>query len=452
MSRESENAQNISFLLRTVPEEVFSFVVVQCNHASVVSEIEIAINSKYPNRKIQKVSYPLPSNKTIGILAEEMGEGVLMVPNFEEILKDQNSWRVFNQTRDQVSSFQISLIVFIPVTPSVTQFMMGNMRDFWSIRNLVVEFWKEPSVEPVLLMDPFLEHSTDANLSKEEKAKEEQKIYAEIFHLRQNFDLGKLISDEPTVWAMENELAGRYIRYCYRIHYYAKIVNSPQLFPNLELSPTFGRYFQIAYKELGDFETAEKLNLDRLNYYFENFDLGQQILYFLGLLNLCELYLAQKKLFQVHKCLAETEEIRQDHDLYAPNYNKILANFWGYYYLFDASGESAITSFQSALEYLPPDGDQLARNMVVSNLAEAYLVSGDYYTAYETANQAYQEVRKIGDLYLESILLFQLGRIKVAQGLPELGKPHLDEAIRISQYLGSPKLAVMEKFVADMQS
>ena len=128
----------------------------------------------------------------------------------------------------------------------------------------------------------------------------------------------------------------------------------------------------------------------------------------------------------------------------------LILNVSGLFSIVFSEGDSTAEFFVRALNHLPPDGDQLARNMVVSNLAEAYLVAGDYYMAYKTASEAYEAIHTIGDAYLESIVLFQLGRIKVAQGLPERAMPHLQEAIKISTYLGSPKLSLMEKFMASI--
>jgi tetratricopeptide (TPR) repeat protein len=448
---EADHVENLRILLRAIPEGQFSFVVVQCNHASCITEIEQAILQQSPDRPIRKIAYPLPTNTSVGYQAKELGEGVLMVTDFQEIMKDRTSWRLFNQSRDQISAFPIALIVFVPTNPKVTRFMIDNMRDFWSIRNLVVEFWKEHHVAPVLLMDPFLEHSDFANWRIDKKDEQRATFLAAI----PDGDTKRTSNDE-----LENPKALQsYLYFAFQTLDYQGMDDFCRRFPQLTSKMD---QVMIAWAKFQVGKTIEALDI--LNAFFEHLDAfksywdSQIVFETLSRIVAINILTANESAasesldhmlsyeFFPPDSIFEQHGWRWDHAKEDRIRNQSESILQGYFNLVFKSPEMAITAFQKALTYLPEDGDQLARNMVVSNLAEAYLVSGDYYMAYETANEAYQAIHTIGDAYLESIVLFQLGRIKAAQGLPEKAIPHLDLAIKISRYLGAPSLAMMEQF------
>ncbi len=372
-----------------------------------------------------------------------------MVTDFEEIMKDRTAWRLFNQTRDQISAFPIALIVFVPTNPKVTRFMIDNMRDFWSIRNLVVEFWKEPTLEPVLWMDPFLEHSDYVNWRLDKK-EEQRKNFLEAIP---NGDVNKTANDESG----NSRALQSFLYFAFQTLDYQGIDDFCNQYPQ---STSKMDLIRIAWAKFQVGKTTEALAIlvaffDTLNVNKAVWDYQTTVETLARIIAINVLtgdqpaaseYLDQLRSYQPLPSIFEQNGWTWDDAKESRIGKKIEPIMQGYFDLVFDSPAKSITSFEKALSYLPADGDQLARNMVVSNLAEAYLVSGDYYLAYETANEAYQAIHTIGDAYLESIVLFQLGRIKAAQGLPAKAIPHLDLAIQISKYLGAPKLALMEQF------
>lgn len=127
-------------LLKVVKGNRFHFIIIQYNQYDIIYKIKKILHNEYPTRpalSIQSVTNNY-ENITDQILKKE--NTFIFIDDFEKIIRSYDLYIKINQQRDKITSYPIQLICFIPSIDIYLKELIQNLPDFWSIRDIVIEF------------------------------------------------------------------------------------------------------------------------------------------------------------------------------------------------------------------------------------------------------------------------------------------------------------------------
>jgi tetratricopeptide (TPR) repeat protein len=167
-------------LFKLLKTEAFRFIVVRYNHYAMVNRLKEDLQKRFPTRKLLTIDARKTTYTDILQVYYDLGEGFLLVENFEEVLKNPELYAGLNQRRDKLAQYPIAFIALTAFSSSelYTRQIMEKMPDWWSFRSLVLDFVAELSAirndnfALRNLQSPILEVSTLGGRTKEEKEKE----------------------------------------------------------------------------------------------------------------------------------------------------------------------------------------------------------------------------------------------------------------------------------------
>ncbi len=138
-------AEQVSLLQRAVRNpDVFRFIVVQYNYFTVVQKISALLRQLDPERPLLQLRC---EKEDYYSLIEKLNQhsGFIILENFQYLAKSPDLYTGFNQRRDQISARPIQLICCMPADEQNVRRCKENLRDFWSIRDLLLKFMDQAS-------------------------------------------------------------------------------------------------------------------------------------------------------------------------------------------------------------------------------------------------------------------------------------------------------------------
>lgn len=148
MAIASASVNEIKLLLRSLRPAIFRLIVVQYNHRQVVDQVVEQIQYTYADRRFLRTSVKHKSYRALMETIYQQDSGVLIIEDFQYILRDPEVYVAFNQRRDKIAQYPLALVCFVPTGNEVLQECMKKLPDLWSFRNLIVEIlWKSDTSE-----------------------------------------------------------------------------------------------------------------------------------------------------------------------------------------------------------------------------------------------------------------------------------------------------------------
>ncbi len=147
--------EQLNLLFRaTRKEELFRFILLSYNHYDVINRVQNALRAKYQDRPQLRIRV---ADETYASLIERISghRGFILIEDFDRLLGDHRIYLGFNQRRDLLTRLPVQLLCFIPEGNEYMRACMENIRDWWSIRNLVLHL--EVEVKPADKTAPAVE-------------------------------------------------------------------------------------------------------------------------------------------------------------------------------------------------------------------------------------------------------------------------------------------------------
>jgi len=186
----SENHNNtdwveqIGLLHRAVRQaDVFKFIVLRYNHFSAVTKVERDLKELDPNRPLLRLRAEREDYYSL-IQKIEQHTGFVLIEDFQYLASTAAFFIGFNQRRDYLSKLPIQLLCFLPQGAEYIRTCMDNLRDWWSIRNFVLELRVEVDVNVIESMPSIDSISTLGGITEADKRKELVRILARIESLK----------------------------------------------------------------------------------------------------------------------------------------------------------------------------------------------------------------------------------------------------------------------------
>ncbi len=130
--------EELKLLTRALRQpELFRFIILQYNHHGVIGTVEETLHKQFPERPLLRLRI---SDEDYYSLIEKITghRGIIMVEDFDRLLDDPGLYIGFNQRRDKLSGLPVQLLCFLPPGQQHLRNCMEKIKDWWSIRNLLV--------------------------------------------------------------------------------------------------------------------------------------------------------------------------------------------------------------------------------------------------------------------------------------------------------------------------
>jgi tetratricopeptide (TPR) repeat protein len=158
---ESSYKAQVELLLRATRQpDLFRFILVQYDRYVVINGLENLLHIEYPERPILRLRVQHQDYKS---LIEKLTNhrGFVIIEDFNRLLDDPAIYHGFNQRRDRITALPIQLICFMPEGADYLRDCMEKIRDWWSVRSLLLNFKSEQALET---KEGILEVSLDSSL------------------------------------------------------------------------------------------------------------------------------------------------------------------------------------------------------------------------------------------------------------------------------------------------
>jgi tetratricopeptide (TPR) repeat protein len=424
--RDKTNAFEIDLLIRAVESGEFHFIVVRQNHLSWIGEVENVLRDRFPDRPLSRVKLPLSSEDSISKRVVAQGSGFILIDNFEKILEDDSVRVGFNQRRDLVSGYPVSLIVFIADSAEVARGLQKGIPDFWSIRGLELELLRELETSrgmEMLADEPWIGGSN----SKKEKQ-------AEIRRLRKRF---KELEGDISSKAYLADLANQIGTLLYSLGENKKAMKWFELAKDLfiEFGDRKGEGFALnnlgqIYISLEDYDSA-------LSYFEKDLKICQEASDREGerisMNNIGQTYIAKGEYDIALDYLEQSLKISQEIEV---SDGWATLNNIGLIYHAKQDPDTALHYYELSLKISQEIGDREGEGIILANISQIQVAKGDYEIALHYLNQSLKISQEIGDVKIEAISSHNIGAVFVRQQELEKATPFLVKACKLAKKLG----------------
>ena len=191
-----ESNREMKLLLRSLQPEIFRLIFVQHNHRQVVEEVLQQLHATYPDRSVNILRIANQDYRGLTTAIYRQERGILVIEDFQEILKKPDIFVGFNQRRDKIAQYPLALICFVPTGNEILRACMKKVPDLWSFRNLVIELIQEPVEDTMTLapVSPEPEISTLGGRTIQGKEKELNRLISRLEELQGEPDSAALIN------------------------------------------------------------------------------------------------------------------------------------------------------------------------------------------------------------------------------------------------------------------
>ena len=360
----------------TVNPDEFRFILIQYNHYSLVEEVFQALKAKYPDRAMLRLKIGEENYDSL-IQKLTTHQGLVFIEDFNRLLDDPDLYVGFNQRRDRISRLPVQLVCFLPEGPRYIRDCMEKLRDWWSIRNLVLHLRTEVSSEEKHTLEARQEVSSLGGYTANEKKEELQRLLSRISELQSTGEASELLDNlysqalqilKDLGWYRQGlELAEKWL---------SKARQGRK--SEVELAKVYS-WLGIFFQYLGHYQRAKEFQKKALEIFEKNFGPDHPntaVTYSnlaLGLQDLAE-YQRAKGLLE--KAMASAEKnFGPDHPTTAVSYNNLAAVLQD---LGDYQGAKVLLekAIKSAEKNFGPDHPTTARSY--SSLASVLQALGDY--------------------------------------------------------------------------
>lgn len=188
-----DKLEQIRLLHRAVSQpDVFKFIVLRYNHFSAVNEVERDLREFAPDRSLLRLRTEREDYYSL-IQKIERHTGFVLIEDFQYLASTATFFIGFNQRRDYLSKLPIQLICFLPQGSEYLRICMDNLRDWWSIRNLVLELSVEVNFNVIESIPSIDSISTLGGITEADKRKELARILARIESLEPTAENSQLL-------------------------------------------------------------------------------------------------------------------------------------------------------------------------------------------------------------------------------------------------------------------
>ncbi len=421
---------------------VFQFIIVRHNHLSWITEVENALHSAYPDRKLSRLKLPLGFRQGLQYKAVAQESGFLLVDNFEKILEDDSARINFNQRRDLLSQYPIALIVFVPDSMEIVRKLQKGIKDFWSIRNLEIELRREGQSIIDFSGGMTVDYSGFGR-TKPEKIEEFQRLKLRIADLESDpstlsyradmaYSIGRILGsigrfDEAILWHSQalrqaKEINDRRLE--------AKILNSlAQIHGSRgeeEIALSYSELSLVISQVLGD-KSGESNSLNNISRIYRH--RGED----------------SKALQLLEKSLEISKEIED-----RPAEGTILNNI-APIYLAQKKADEAMVYLQRSLQIRREINDRAGEAATLNNISQVHVYNGDFESALELLLQSLQIAIELDDQLLVAGSSYNIGWILFEQRKVHEATSYFYKAHVIYTDLGSRNLSKVDLYLHQIQ-
>lgn len=130
--------KQLQLLFRAIrqPDE-FRFIVLPYNRYPAIEKTLSALREQYPERSILEIRIEQEDYYSL-IEKITSHKGIIAIRDFDRLLENPEIYRGFNQRRDKIAQQPVQILAFLRDNPENLQQCAENIRDWWSVRNLVL--------------------------------------------------------------------------------------------------------------------------------------------------------------------------------------------------------------------------------------------------------------------------------------------------------------------------
>ncbi len=164
--------EQIALLLRALRSERFHFILIQHNHGRIREMVKERISQAYPTRKARSIRVAGYDYRSLVDTIYAQQNGFVYLDDFDYLLDHPEIYVAFNQRRDKLSQFPLTLIAFLPASAQGLKKAVRNIPDLWSLRNLTLQL--EVEVEPLVRVRGL--DVPDSQLGVDEQERREREL------------------------------------------------------------------------------------------------------------------------------------------------------------------------------------------------------------------------------------------------------------------------------------
>lgn len=454
----------LSNALRT---EGFRFILVRHNRFSIYRDLAAWLRDQFTDRRIIEFRFEGKDYRTIIDFIRNAGSGIILIPDFDWLFREGNEAVCvgFNQRRDALAQLPVALVCFIQ--PSTLRQVSKRLPDWWSLRSLEVEFFREdPELTPEFLrlenrgssLGGQTRTEKEAELGRLirqiETANMENKVLLQSLYAQTGvlyFELGDF-NNALLSWTKSLELCKEINNRKEEIiilNNISQIFNAKGDFDtaiaylenSLKISQEIGAYHAIgeiynhwagiAYSR-GDYDTA-------LNYWNQSLSISRNTGDRKGeaiVLNNMSL------IFKIRGNIKEA----LDYLLMSLQIQKEIGDKWGEgttlnniggLFSYQGDYEAALQYWTESLKIRQTIQDRLGEGTTLSNISEVYAVKGNYDIALQYLLKSLKIRQEIGDINGQAHSMASIGAIYFDQNRDEEAIPFLIRARSIFQQINS---------------
>ncbi len=120
-------------------KDLFRFIIVQPNHFQVINQILDFLEETFPERPLLKITV---EEEDYASLTQKIynHQGIILIQDFDNLVSRNEIAQGFNQRRDKISQLPVQLLCFLPGDKQFLKRCAERIKDFWSVRDLILEF------------------------------------------------------------------------------------------------------------------------------------------------------------------------------------------------------------------------------------------------------------------------------------------------------------------------
>ncbi|AUD03699.1 tetratricopeptide repeat protein [Spirosoma pollinicola] len=395
---ESQFDDELLQLKNALRQQTFRFILIGHNRYSLYKDIADWLRTTFPDRPPVELRLADKDYRHINDELLAVKKGIVLIPDFGWLFREGNEsiCVAFNQRRDAFARLDIALICFIE--PSQYIQVPKKVPDWWSLRSLELDFYREAPDRATDFISPESESSSLGGQTREEKQAEIQRL------------LRQVTTTEP-----DNQLLLASL--------YSQLATLSFVLSDYEEAYTYLQKTLMIMQQIGD-RQGEGRALNNISQIYRARGDNEQALQYL------------------QQSLAIQQEIgdRRGEGATLNNISQI--------YRARGDNEQALQYLQQSLAIRQEIGDRRGEGTSLNNISQIYRARGDNEQALQYLQQSLAIQQEIGDRQGEGATLNNMGAIyfNVDQNIDK-AFPLLLRAFNIFVEIGSPNAEITRGYL-----
>ncbi|MBC8151575.1 MAG: tetratricopeptide repeat protein [Bacteroidetes bacterium] len=423
---EAQFDDELRLLANALRQETFRFILIGHNRYSLYSDISNWLKNKFAGRPFLELHLRDKDYRQIVDELVHFHRGIVLIPDFDWLLLNGNETVTvaFNQRRDAFARLDIALLCF--VEPASYRRVPEKLPDWWSLRSLELDFYRETPEKTFDFDYTRTEISSLGGESKEEKEAEIKRLLRQLEVVDpDNKTLRQSLYDQL------GSLSFQLSSYEAAQQYWQKSLGiSREIGDRSGEGVSLSNISQI-YKVGGDYQTALSYLQQSLSIMQQTSDKKEEGA---ALNNISQIYQAwgdyQTALTYLEQSLSIARKTNDETG------EEVILNNIGLTHKAQGNYEMALSYFQQSLKIKQKNGSLGGTAISFNNIGQVYRVQGDYEKALSFFQRGLDIQQKIGDRYGEGTTLNNIGQIYNAWGDYKAALTYLEKSLIIRQKIG----------------